>query len=189
MKYSGMYFEEAMGYGWADAIHPEEKERVLEEWQLAISSGTEFRSELRFLDKNRKATWLEAKAVALYDTNRKLYGYIGMAIDIRERKKAEQTIKKEVTLSDSVINSLPGIFYMADQTPKLLRWNRELEIYTGYSAEELENMLPGNIIHPEDHPAFRNAIDKTYKEGTAEIEVNLYSKKNPVLFYWCKNYL
>ena len=92
MKYAGMKFEEALGYGWSDALHPEDKERVLEEWQSAVSAGNEFRTELRFLDKNRNATWLAAKAVALYDSGKKRYGYIGMAHDIGERKNFEEKI-------------------------------------------------------------------------------------------------
>ena len=101
MKYAGMELEEALGYGWSNAIHPEDKERVLDEWQAAISSGNEFKTEVRFQNKNGKTTWLSAKAVALYDSGKKIYGYIGMALDISDRKLSEENmirLNKELEL-------------------------------------------------------------------------------------------
>ncbi len=85
MKYSGMSFDEAMGFGFQYALHPDDRERVLREWEEAVLKSSEFKSELRFQHKNGKVTWLEAKATKLSDVNKKLYGYIGIAADITER--------------------------------------------------------------------------------------------------------
>ena len=45
---------------------------------------------------------------------------IAAGIDITERKKAEAFIIKEKELSDSIINSLPGIFYLRDSAEALI---------------------------------------------------------------------
>ena len=105
--------------------------------------------------------------------------------DISEKKKSEETIKKEKELSDSVIKSLPGIFYMSDLTPKLLRWNKAFETYTGYSAEELGKIVPITVFDPKDHPALRQAIEKTYKEGLADAEAHILTKNGKKIpFYF-----
>lgn len=118
LKYTGMQLEEAMGYGWSNALHPEDKERVLAEWQLAISTGNEFRTEVRFLDKKEKTTWLSAKAVALYDSAKKRYGYIGMALDIGIRKQSEENILNLNMELDQRIK---------DRTKELEKANAELQ--------------------------------------------------------------
>jgi PAS domain S-box-containing protein len=92
LKYSGMSFSEAMGFGWQYAIHPEDRERVVSEWKEAILKDIEFKSELRFQDKNGKITFLEARATKLLDANNNLYGYIGIASDITERIDNEKEL-------------------------------------------------------------------------------------------------
>ncbi|MCL7762385.1 ATP-binding protein [Polaribacter sp. Z014] len=83
-KYSGINLDEASGFGWLKAIYHEDRDRVTKEWQETIIKDIEFKSALRFQDKNGKITWLQAKAVKLVDTNNNMYGYIGIASDITE---------------------------------------------------------------------------------------------------------
>ncbi|MBW2938176.1 PAS domain S-box protein [Aureisphaera sp. CAU 1614] len=92
MKYSGMEFNEALRYGWTNAIYPDDKDRVMDEWQEAVSNNSEFQSEFRFLNKNGKITWLSAKATKLVDSNNNLLGHIGIAIDVSERVKNEKEL-------------------------------------------------------------------------------------------------
>src|SRR4029078_8624016 len=66
----------------------------------------------------------------------------GSIIDITERKKSQELIIRERDLSDSIINSLPGIFYLRDlATGKCLRWNKNFEAVTGKSGEEIAESL------------------------------------------------
>lgn len=92
MKYAGMTFEELRGFGWENALHPDDKQRVMNEWQYAIKSNTDFTSEFRFKSKNGKITFLAAKAIKLIDTDNNIYGYIGIASDITERINSENEL-------------------------------------------------------------------------------------------------
>src|SRR5215469_10702250 len=40
LDYAGMTAEQAQGWGWAEAIHPEDRKRLIEEWQSCLASGT-----------------------------------------------------------------------------------------------------------------------------------------------------
>jgi PAS domain S-box-containing protein len=92
MKYSGMTFKEAMGSGWINAIHPEDKDRVMHEWQQAVVYGSDFNTELKFLDKKGNITWLIVKGTKLVDAQNNIYGYIGTASDITERIHSEKEL-------------------------------------------------------------------------------------------------
>src|SRR5258708_18590138 len=74
--------------------------------------------------------------------------------DVSKRIEAEKKLLDEKDLSDKIINSLPGIFYMSDTTPKLLLWNKAFETISGYSAEELGALVPTSLFEPGDHPGF-----------------------------------
>ena len=47
-----------------------------------------------------------------------------------------------VDLSESMINSLPGVFYLYDESGKFLHWNHNFEAVTGYTAAEMECRHP-----------------------------------------------
>src|SRR5260221_842506 len=54
----------------------------------------------------------------------------------KEKETAEKNIEKEKELSDSIINSLPAIFYFFDAKENFLRCNINFENFSGYSYEE-----------------------------------------------------
>ena len=54
--------------------------------------------------------------------------------EITERKRIEASLRREKALSDTIIETLPGLFYVIDGQQRLVRWNHETEKVTGYSA-------------------------------------------------------
>ena len=102
---------------------------------------------------------------------------------ITEKQKIPQEPVNERELSDLIINSLPGIFYLQDQTGKYLRWNRNFENITGYSGEEIRNMHPLDFFDKRNHEPMIAATRKVYKEGYNEIEMELLTKSGKRLLY------
>lgn len=99
--------------------------------------------------------------------------------------EAEKKVQAEKELSDKIINSLPGIFYMADATPRLLRWNKAFETISGYTAGELGSMVPIELFDTRDHPSFKTAMAQALTEGTGRTEARLVSKDGAVTpFYF-----
>jgi len=101
---------------------------------------------------------------------------LGTGIDISSRIKAEELILKEKALSETVINSLPGMFYLRNEKGKLVRWNKNLELATGYSGQEIESLTVREMIDSEDHEIMNLAAEKVFKEGYATAEVRIVSK-------------
>ena len=73
-----------------------------------------------------------------------------IARDITDRKRAEELILREKTLSDTIINSLPGVFYLINDQGAYLRWNNNFEIVTGYAKDEILKLTTGDLIVEED---------------------------------------
>ena len=90
---------------------------------------------------------------------------IGTMLDITERKQAEELILKEKELSNTIINSLPGIFYLQDEQGKLVRWNKNVELTTGYTAEEIEGLTINGMVDSADHQTIQAAAEKYLKKG------------------------
>jgi PAS domain S-box-containing protein len=82
----------------------------------------------------------------------------------------------EAVLSESIINSLPGVFYLYDETGKFLIWNKNFETVSGYSAEEIANMHPLNFFDVSEQPLLEEKIANVFKTGNDFVEANLLTK-------------
>jgi PAS domain S-box-containing protein len=93
---SGLSLENAMGEGWASAIHPEDRERVFSEWYAAASAKVPFKCECRFLRPDGKITWVISQAVADIGDDGEVKGYVGTITDISDRKLAEVALQQKL---------------------------------------------------------------------------------------------
>jgi len=110
---------------------------------------------------------------------------LGIARDITEHKRAQEELLREKAFSDSVINSMPGVFYMFDETGKYVWWNRQFEAITEYSAAEIRNIHPTTLCPEANQGRVAERITRAFTEGTATIEGDLVSKsglKTPYFF-------
>jgi PAS domain S-box-containing protein len=102
--------------------------------------------------------------------------FVAVKIDIGERKRTEAAILKEKAFSEAMINSLPGIFYLFDQTGRFLRWNHSFESVSGYSAGEIASMHPLDFFSGEDRTLLEQRIRTVFETGAADAEAALVSK-------------
>ncbi len=110
---------------------------------------------------------------------------IGTMIDISDRKRAEELTSREKTLSDAIINSLPGLFYLRNAGGEFLRWNRNFEIISGYNAEEITKLNAGDMIVKEDREKTKKSIEKVFSDGYSMVEAKAITKDGnniPFLF-------
>ena len=81
--------EAALGDGWAKRLHPDDRARVFEAWQMSVERGQEFSLEYRFAHSDGGIVWVAGTAVATRDAQGAIDGYIGTIVDITARKQAE----------------------------------------------------------------------------------------------------
>ena len=81
-KILGLSREAALGKGWHDAIHPEDRERVLREWNGAIAASKVFASEYRLGRPDGQSVLVQGYARALRERGGRISGYIGAILDI-----------------------------------------------------------------------------------------------------------
>jgi two-component system cell cycle sensor histidine kinase/response regulator CckA len=90
---TGLSQADAMGQGWARALHPDDAQRVLDTWRACIQTGHEFRLQYRFVHADKSITWVMASAVSLRDDRQTIVGYLGTLTDITLDKQAEEALQ------------------------------------------------------------------------------------------------
>ena len=88
----GISREEARGRGWHDSIHPEDRERVLREWNRTLETGEIFTSEYRFQRKGGASILARGYATAVRAPDGPITGYIGVVMDVTEGRAMEQQL-------------------------------------------------------------------------------------------------
>jgi diguanylate cyclase (GGDEF)-like protein/PAS domain S-box-containing protein len=142
----------ALGVGWAAAIHPEDRERVLREWQAAIAASREFHLEYRFQRPDGAVQWLAGSAMPYPDAHGAVGGHIGTVMDIGDAVAAREAMRDESRFVDAVIDVAGSLFCVFDPDGRFLRFNRACELLSGYTFEEIrgrpfyEFLIPGEEI-------------------------------------------
>jgi PAS domain S-box-containing protein len=94
LEMSGLKLEQALGKGWLNALHPEDKWSISEKWNKAVQSNGKWGYEYRFKNTKEDIIWIYGMAVALKEDNGDITGYLGSNIDITAIKNAELQLKQ-----------------------------------------------------------------------------------------------
>ena len=100
----------------------------------------------------------------------------------------EKVLAEERKISDAMIDSLPGIFYLFDEQGRFLRWNRNLELISGYSSAEISSMHPLDFFNGEDRRIEEEHIRDVFQKGPTTSEAELISKdgRRTPFFFTCR---
>jgi len=123
-------------------------------------------------------------ATPVKDKNRQIAYVVETVEDITERRQMEESLLKEKYFSESIINSLPGIFYLFDDKEKFLQWNKNVEGVTGYSSEEISKMSPLDFFVGKDKKIVAEKIREAFVKGKSPVEANLVSKDGKKIPYF-----
>jgi len=91
---TGRTAQDAMSGGWADAVHPEDREVVEKLWESGFALQIELKDQCRFLTPEGHVNWVQWQTRALVGRDGLLQGYVGVVEDITKRRAAEQRLKE-----------------------------------------------------------------------------------------------
>ena len=92
-EYTGAPSGSAVGFGWLEYLHPDDKERSLAHWMRCVQSGEAYESEYRIRGADLQYRWFRARAVPLRDPDGEIVKWYGTCSDIHDSKLLEQSIR------------------------------------------------------------------------------------------------
>ncbi|MFC5548892.1 PAS domain S-box protein [Massilia aerilata] len=90
--YTGQREAAAMGRGWLDAVHPDDREYVQREWRAAMAMRRGINMEFRVHVATGGWRWTNVRAAPLFDPDGSLRKWFGMNIDIDERRRTQAAL-------------------------------------------------------------------------------------------------
>lgn len=94
LEYTGQSFEEASGWGWIGAIHPDEREGSARRYAAAVENGKTLQQEHRIRRYDGKYRWFMVNAHPIINAEGKVVKMYGAATDIHDRIQAEENLIK-----------------------------------------------------------------------------------------------
>lgn len=164
-------------------LHPGDKEQMMNNFRDTLKQRNSLITE-EYRLQTAKGAWLTFynRAYILYNMEGKGYRMLGAMQDITELRKSAKQLTFEKELSDSIINSLPGIFYLMDKKGKVFRWNNNLSKVTGYSIDEIKTMNAVDFFI--DKEMAMDKISSTFLTGESSQEANLVLKNGQWVSYY-----
>ncbi len=101
--------------------------------------------------------------------------------DISERKKFEYKLKRQAQLNNSIINSLPGLFFMISEDHKVVRVNDKFREILGYKDHEIAEMSPTDFVFKKDKRLAAISIDQAFDRVSVEVEIRLETEQGRVI--------
>jgi PAS domain S-box-containing protein len=92
---TGQTVEQAAGVGWTTAIHPDDLNRCLEVWRLALIDKTAYQCEIRLRKRDGNYRWILARGVPIFE-NGVIVSWYGTSTDITDQKNVEQQLEETV---------------------------------------------------------------------------------------------
>ena len=144
---------------WLDAIHPEDRARVLDAATHKQAVGT-YDEEYRIVRPDGTIRWICDRAFPIRDSSGAVYRIVGFAEDITDHKRIQESLlASEERLELVTTGSSDGFWdgqVLPDQPWTSLRtpvwWSPRVKAMLGYTDEEFPDVLDSwaSRLHPED---------------------------------------
>jgi PAS domain S-box-containing protein len=160
-QFSGQTDEEGLGYGWLDAVHPDDRDRAGRTFMAANATQTPFELEHRVRCADGTYRWVIDGGRPRFTAEGRFDGYVGSVIDIHDRKLAEDRLDLAVRSGEV------GLWYCDLPFDELI-WNPQVKAHFGLPADAVVTIETFfERLHPDDRERTRAAIELAIDSRTA----------------------
>jgi PAS domain S-box-containing protein len=155
LESTGLAKEEALGWDWGSVVHPDDLARYVKEWRAALAAGKPMESEARLRRADGKYRWWLIRNVPLRDERGKIVKWYGTAVDIEDRKRAEEALRQSEEQWRDVFENNPTMYFMVNAAGTVTAVNPFGAEQLGYSVDELVGQPVLNVFPDSDRESVR----------------------------------
>lgn len=156
---------------WERLLHPDERDRVTEQWLNSMSSGSPFNAEFRIRRKTGYA-WARSAARAVRDSSGSIVGWYGTSLDIDVQRRTIEALHERERELLQLVNVVPNNIWRLGGDGEPNFFNVRMTEYLGLNVTDLDRpgltRLQAMIdlaVHPDDHDAFEQALTASLETG------------------------
>ena len=182
--YTGLSEEEAHGWGWRFAFHPDDLENLLDTWKGLLLSGEPGEIEARLRRFDGEYRWFLIRAVPHRDESGKIVNWYGVITDIEDRKRAEEKLRQDERELRRITDAIPQTIVIQSPDGIPLYANQAVLDYTGLTIEDVTTSdFRARIFHPEDLERLREERQAALLRG-APFEIEQRALRKDGQYRW-----
>lgn len=136
--------------GFLHTVHPEDRRRLDDTIRMALDQRKEFTAEFRVGWPEGSVRWIEAKGHVHVDASSEPIRMVGVAMDITDRKKAEEALTKSEERYRALYEDNPCMYFTVSADGLVRSVNRFGAEQLGYRPEELVGHSVLGVFHTDD---------------------------------------
>jgi PAS domain S-box-containing protein len=165
LDYTGFSREQGMHWGWANAIHPEDFDRVVANWNAALAAGTPVEHEVRFRRGDGTYHWFLYRGLPLRNDGGNVVRWYGTLVNIDAMKETESALQMREHELIGIIETIPSMLWSTSPTGEPTHNSQRLLEYVGASLEEFASRGWLSFLHPEDREESAKAFSRAIETG------------------------
>ncbi|MFP5384434.1 MAG: PAS domain-containing protein [Bacteriovoracia bacterium] len=146
----GYSADEFLGWGWSEVLHPDDKQRVIDEWKDCREKKVPFSIEFRIQMKDGSYRWFLSLGNPFFNTTGDLTKYYGTWTDIHDKKISAEVIKKSEEEFRELANSMPQIVWTAKSDGTVDYYNDRIRELLGAQKNSDGSWDWSGMLHEED---------------------------------------
>ena len=163
LEYAGLSIEEAVGWGFLVAIHPDDTPRMMEDWQRALRTGDLFETEGRVRRHDGEYRRFLFRGSALRDSEGDIVRWVGINTDVEDGRRAEDALRASEQRFRLIIDSIPGLIHAMTPAGEVEIVSKQVMDFFGKTFEELKDWT--SLLHPDDYERVLVAWSRSLETG------------------------
>jgi PAS domain S-box-containing protein len=175
LEYTGLSADEARGWSWSAALHPDDRDSLIQTWQAILRSGQPGEAEARLRRADGQYRWFLFRCEPLHDETGKLTGWCGTNTDIEDRKRVEDDVSRSKEILDEIQRlTRCGSMGLNFATGEVF-WSAEGARIFGFDSQDRPTVEQiWERLHPEDRWLSERSVERVRRgEPDTEYEVRL----------------
>ena len=166
---SGLSQKEALGIGWLNAVHEEDKTALLDNWKKATLKQENSVFEYRIVRPDGSVKWVMGQAIPEKNAKNEVEGYIGTITDITERILAEEEFKKIHKKMEAILDAIPDLLFEVGIDGRIYNYHSRREDLLAIPANLFLGKTFSDVLPPEIADicllGIREASEKGFSAG------------------------
>jgi PAS domain S-box-containing protein len=149
-QFTGLAIKDALGWNWEGVTHPDDRAGFLADWRAALEHGQTMESEIRVRRADGEYRWFFVRNVPLRDELGNIVKWYGTAIDVEDRKRAEEHLRRSEKQLRDLIETIPAMAFSIRPDGSTEFVSRGWQDYAGLTAEASSGGGWQATVHPDD---------------------------------------
>nr|WP_293834906.1 PAS domain-containing protein [uncultured Arsenicibacter sp.] len=120
---TGQTLDSYLGEGWINAIHPDDRPYAMHLWKEAVAAQLPVNAEFRLQTPEGGWRWTNVRATRILRADGSIKKWLGINIDISEKKLGEEALKKQETRTRLAVKAAELATWEWDLRTDLVHWN------------------------------------------------------------------